>query len=421
MFYDKQPELNKENYRKMLEIIGSLSNLFSDSNEPFLQYRAHENCFCKFFEAENRGRDDSSADATKDDVGIGLKTWVGRDDQKVAEFGELRPTFENLSGIELVRKIAEYRNERIRVTKNQYGLQSMLYHVVKRIPHAMQIYECAFDYIDIENLSLIAKRGGVNNTYFTDGKHVYHFSKSKNTLYMIFDGMMLLDQFDVNILDDPYALLMKIFSEKKQSEEGQESVSEGHKFWFLFNFAEKEEKNQLCLRLYAVRGNEKFVPEKSGLNQWNASGRPRDWDEIYIPYLTEDRERKPNFFPPKDTCFNLKLPDGKVISAKVCQNAYSRMPDAQYALLSEDEKRLEDERRLVGKAIMSNPNKELGHWLLRDVFELKEGTLVTYEMLQVFNIDSVMFTKIDELNYEIDFCPIGTYENSCSDEDQDRE
>ena len=79
------------------------------------------------------------------------------------------------------------------------------------------------------------------------------------------------------------------------------------------------------------------------------------------------------------------MPDGKVLSAKVCQ---------------------ED-----GKAIMSNPNKELGKWLLRDVLELPEGTVITYQMLERFGIDSVIFTKLDELEYAIDFAETGTYEN----------
>ena len=59
---------------------------------------------------------------------------------------------------------------------------------------------------------------------------------------------------------------------------------------------------------------------------------------------------------------------------------------------------------------MSNPNKILGEWLLRKVFELEEGTLVTYEMLQRFGIDSVIFTKHGDLEYSVDFSEIGTYE-----------
>ena len=105
MFYENQPLEKRENYKSMLALIGSLSNLFADSKTPMLYYRAHENVFCKYFEAENLSREDCSADASKGIIGIGLKTWVGRDDQKVAEFGRLRPTYEKLSGVELVKNI----------------------------------------------------------------------------------------------------------------------------------------------------------------------------------------------------------------------------------------------------------------------------------------------------------------------------
>lgn len=176
MFYDKQPKEQQDNYKAMLALIGSLSNLFADSDKPMLYYRAHENVFCKYFEAENLSREDCSADAAKGSIGIGLKTWVGRDDQKVAEFGRLRPKYEDLRGINLVRAIASYQNERIGVTKRMHGLQEMIYHVVKRIPGGMEIYESAFDYVDLENIVLEEDRGNANNIYFSDGKHTYHFS-----------------------------------------------------------------------------------------------------------------------------------------------------------------------------------------------------------------------------------------------------
>lgn len=108
MFYDKQPKEQQDNYKAMLALIGSLSNLFADSDKLMLYYRAHENVFCKYFEADNLSREDCSADAAKGPIGIGLKTWVGRDDQKVAEFGRLRPKYEDLRGINLVRIIASY-------------------------------------------------------------------------------------------------------------------------------------------------------------------------------------------------------------------------------------------------------------------------------------------------------------------------
>ena len=198
MFYDNQPENQQNAYKRMLEILGMLSRLYSSSDTPFLVSRSQENCFCKYFEADNLGRQDSSADAKKDGIGIGLKTWMCNNDQKVAEFDALRNRFADLTGIELVRTIAEYRNERIRVTKNLNDLDYMIYHVVKRVPGAMEIFESSFDYIDTDNIRLIRNRGNHNNTYFTDGRHTYHFSKSKNTLYMIFDDMELLDTVAVS-------------------------------------------------------------------------------------------------------------------------------------------------------------------------------------------------------------------------------
>ena len=358
MFYENQPLNQRENYKRMLSIIGNLTQLFSESDCPYLPYRAHENIFCKYFDADNLARMDCSADAKKGRIGIGLKTWMGQDDQKVAEFGRLRETFAGLTGLELVRRIAEYRNERIRVTKNLNGIDTMIYHIVKRVPGSMQVLEHAFEYIDIDNLSIIPNRGNVNNTYFTDGRHTYHFSVSKNTLYMIFEDMELLDTFDVEIMDDPYNLLMNLMYGEDQIPAQEE----------ILRPEQTVRLPQICLRLYSTKSDgTKFVAEKSGLNQWNAGGRQRNPNELYIPYHAEDRAKTVGFFPGRDTVFNLTLPDGSVIPAKICQQD--------------------------GKAIMSNPNKILGEWLLRNVFELPEGTVVTYEMLQRFGVDSVVFTK----------------------------
>ena len=184
----------------------------------------------------------------------------------------------------------------------------------------------------------------------------------------------------------------------------------------------EKQKEQLCLRLYSVsRNGVKFVGEKSGLNQWNAGGRKRDDNELYIPYLTPDRNRNKKFFPPRDTPFDLYLPDGTKLSAKVCQAAYAKMPNDEYERLTEEEKKIEDERRLEGKAIMSNPNKDLGEWLLRKVFEVPTKTVVTYEMLEKFGVDSVVFTKISDTEYKIDFSEIGTYEEFYGDSEGESE
>ncbi|MBF2056658.1 MAG: hypothetical protein IGQ45_05400 [Cyanobacterium sp. T60_A2020_053] len=62
------------------------------------------------------------------------------------------------------------------------------------------------------------------------------------------------------------------------------------------------------------------------------------------------------------------------------------------------------------KALMSYSNKELGQWILRKVLKLKEGELLTYDKLQTVGIDSVRIDKINDLEYEINFAKIGSYE-----------
>jgi len=78
-------------YKKILKILGSLTNLFSESKVPYLNYRITENLFCKSFTAKNLSRSDVSADACLNDIGIGIKTFVngnGKSLQKVAEFNK---------------------------------------------------------------------------------------------------------------------------------------------------------------------------------------------------------------------------------------------------------------------------------------------------------------------------------------------
>ena len=65
MFTNSQNKESIAYYERMLGVIGSLSRLFSESNEPYIQYRVAENLFCKSFLAQNLSRTDCSADASK--------------------------------------------------------------------------------------------------------------------------------------------------------------------------------------------------------------------------------------------------------------------------------------------------------------------------------------------------------------------
>ena len=126
------------------------------------------------------------------------------------------------------------------------------------------------------------------------------------------------------------------------------------------------------------------MPEKSGLNQWNAGGRVRKYGEVYIPIPAEIRKLKSGFFPERDKIFNLEIPSGEKLKAKICQDN--------------------------GKALMTNPNIALANWLLKDVLQLKERELLTYKKLEIIGIDSVKIEKIDNENFKIYFSKIGSYE-----------
>lgn len=376
MFYTIQNEDERKLYIKLLQITGSLSNLFSNSENPFLYYRAMENIFCKSFNATNYARSDISVDAGKNKVGIGLKTFLqdnGKTSQKVAEFNKESYLFNKLNDEQMIYKISEMRNERIITTQRICKLNNMMYHLITRDLNCMRIHEEPMDLVDINGIRNIKRDKTV--IHFHDGKNEYRFNTSKSTLFKRFDttDKKLIEKFEVKILEDPFEFLLNLdLTEKEKSS--------------------LEMKNDVAdfiiLPLYSPRIEQ--VPTKSGLNQWNASGRLRDPNEVYIPIPAWIHRLKPNFFEYntddyKTGPFDVKLPSGEILNMKVAQQG--------------------------GKALMSNPNRALGKWILRDILSLKDGTLVTKSMLDTLGIDSIMLSKHTDGSYSLDFLKSGSYED----------
>lgn len=182
-FFFKQDEESRKLYTDLLKMMGLLSNLFAESKNPFLYYRAMENIFCKAFNADNLSRSDVSADAGKNGIGIGLKTFLqnnGNTFQKIAEFNKESYLLRDLTGTDLVRMVSEMRNQRIESTMRICNLYDMMYHLVTRSNKYMAIYEEHMDLININNIKITQ----TNNTtiHFTDSLHDYGFSLSKSTL-----------------------------------------------------------------------------------------------------------------------------------------------------------------------------------------------------------------------------------------------
>lgn len=378
MFFKEQSEKNKELYINLLKTIGSLSRLFSESSSPFLYYRIMENIFCKSFNANNLSRSDISVDAGKKEIGIGLKTFLqnnGNTLQKVAEFDKESYLFENLGYLDLIKRVSEMRNQRIETTMKICNLSKVIYHLVTRSENCMYIFEEKMDLININQIKI----GKKSNTtiQFKDDINEYSFNLSKSTLLKRFytKKEQNILKFNVKILDDPYDFILSL---------GRKN---NIKNIFTQNI-DKNIENYIILPLYSSHTHE--VEQRSGLNQWNARGRKRDENEVYIPVPLWIHQKIKGFFKyitldNKTNTFKVKLPNGKILDMRVVQQG--------------------------GKALMSNPNTDLGKWILRDVLGLKEGQLVTKKKLDIIGIDSVKLSKINNNLYYLDFLKSGSYEN----------
>jgi len=367
-FYNIQTKTQQNLYKEYLQIIGSLSNLFSNSDTPYLYYRIAEKMFCKAFNASDLSRGDVSYDAKKDNLGIGLKTYLRSNNksiQKIAEFNKDKILYDNLSLSKKIHKIAELRNHRLSFTNNLYDIKKSIYHCIVRDKGRFFIHEEDTNKIDLESIQNIKQKK--SSITFDDGLHEYSFSLSKSTLMKRFNTFDFLDSFDVNIIEDPLESLYALINSNQQI------MTNSHI------------KDTVYLPLY---GGGYKVYNNSGLNQWNANGRSRNEDEVYIPIPKKFHSLKPNFFPSKDIIFTLNLPNNEKIQVKVCQSN--------------------------SKALMSNPNKDLGKWLLRDVFKLQRGELVTNNTLLRYGIDSVRIDKINNIEYNINFSKLDSYENFIS-------
>jgi len=367
---------NDGDYLKLLSTISMLSGLFSESTIPLINYRAAENIFCRSFKATNLSRSDTAFDANYNKIGIGLKTFICKGDhstEKVAEFNSLSRVLNDFNGKELAVKLGEFRNERINLAKRIYDIECSIYHIVARKEKELLLFETDYDLIDIENIQLIKENEA--SLQFEDGLHFYSFNFSKSTLFRRFIIPENAYCLPVNIIDNPYVVLLDLVGSKGLKPEVSKFVKGG---------------DYVVLPLYGVRNDNKFIFEKSGLNQWNASGRKRDIGEVYIPIPVELHKKYPDFFPKRDISFNLQVPTGEVFSAKLCQEN--------------------------SKALMTNPNRALSDWLLRKVLQLKEGELATIEKLDKLGFDSVIITKKDDENFKVDIMKTNTYTEFCQNE-----
>ena len=353
-------------YFEMLRLMSSLSRLFSESSTPYLDYRLAENLFCKYFNAQNDARSCTAYDARLSSLGIGIKTFgikKGNSMEKIAEFNKLKPKLEGLSGIDLARQIAIFRNERMEFSNNTYNVNETQYHIVGRQDGCLKIFNTPYDMVDIDSICDVEDKEA--SISFNDGINEYSFNKSKSVLQKRFYLPTDFVEVPVDILEEPLELLAHLLNTTETLDTITPIISNVHR-------QEIKGYDYVILPLYSKRGGEPHVPERSGLNQWNAGGRKRAPNEVYIPIPKLIHRQYPDFFPDRDRPFELILPDGYALSAKVCQDG--------------------------GKALMSNPNAALGEWLLRKVLRKPEGEIVTIDDLNTYGIDSIKVVSTHQMN-----------------------
>lgn len=347
----------------MLQLMAKLSKLFSDNKTPYLDYRIAENLFCRYYSAMNDARSCTAYDARLSHVGIGIKTFIlsGKNgdfsNEKVAEFNKLKPTLDGLGPTKLMRQLAQYRNDRMRMANDMYDVNESIYHIVGRMPGNLRLFNTPYEEIDIEHLHLTKDDERTCN--FNDEKNEYTFNKSKSVLIKRFIVPQEYKDISVEIFEEPLDLLEQLVTKTVALQELRPQSIRGYDYVILPLYSYSRKKGY-------------FVPEKSGLNQFNAGGRKRNDLEVYIPVPKNIHTNFPDFFPSRNIPFALYLPDGKCLSAKICQDGE--------------------------KALMSNPNKDLGEWILRKVLKKGPRELVTMEDLDRLGFNSICVKDLHSVN-----------------------
>lgn len=424
----------QEKYIKRLTALGVLSGLFKEldgknGRKPYLHYRNHEISFIDSFKVQGTTRKDSAFDAIvrigDKAIGVGLKTWIHNSDfsnQKVAEFnkksGELRKLFEAGEDVDLVHRIAELRNNRIDDDKRLYETDLDIYHFITRDDNCFYIIESNYEKIDINKIKNIKKSD--TSISFNDGKNDYIFNMSKSTLFKRFDASEneRILSVKIDIHDDPFYILENIFNSEPSSNEKDCSVMPplhddntylvDEKSTFDTSLDLKIPQNLPITPSFDKSDNSIMLPlynddtydvnEKSAFNaslaspKTKGSNNPRPAYEAYAHIPKYIHQLFPNFFgfdaldreSRSNSHFNLHLPNGSMITAKITQDN--------------------------GKSLQTNPQSILGKWLLFSIFGLKEYEMLTRDILDEKEIDSIKITKIDNNNFRVDVCSYLDYE-----------
>ncbi|MGL5904580.1 MAG: hypothetical protein ACRCZO_17990, partial [Cetobacterium sp.] len=397
-------DTEKDEYKKFLKIFGALSALFKDTTEgtnaqkPYLYYRNHEQLFARVFSVEDLTRKDGAFDMLLDKgserIGIGLKTWIHSNDitfQKVAEFNKASNLIEYGDPENVIRQVAELRNERLLLDKRLHNTNKDVYHFITRDDGVMNIVEGEYRLIDLDSIELT--KYSDKSYEFKDQYHNYRFNKSKSTLFKKFDASEteVIEKISIEQLNDPFELLEKLHVDGMSLQQSLDLLKQKES-------STKKSKESIYLPLYQDKGEGRIVTASSGVNMRHGkpkaigSNTPRPEFEIEVRISTWIHRVFPGFFGidafnPEEIAtsnFNLILPDGRKLAGRI--------------------------KQANGKSLQTNPQGALGEWILKDVLGLENREVVTMELLEKLGIDSLKITKVDDNNFKITVAETFAYE-----------
>lgn len=447
--WEKYTKEQQDEYKKFLQVYGSLSNLFRQKHGepiPYLDSKFQETIYARVFSSENVDIGNTPHDILSvfgsERIGIGLKTWMNSTPsyQKVMQLKRYKDDImaQEHNPYDMVYVISSIKNERMKSDYNRLGLDenSNIYHYITRDAGSLVIQECTYPLIELDKITNVNRTD--SSITWTDRVKNYKFTFGDSQIWQYFGDSRdstILDKITVEIMEDPFTFLVKAYESlgPSSSEMGRKILSKAFMSSGNDTIAFPLDKDasdnivECFLPLYSFRSKE--VEQKSGLNAWNAAPKnplnptPRPLNEVYIPIPREFHNRYPDFFVKNifefekmqseykgerkfkpEIRFTLVLPNGREIPALVTQDQHKGL---QSGSLDEIDP---NTGKLFGQSA-------LGQWLLVDVLGLEERIPVTREWLAKKGIDSVRLwhKKGNYRRIYIDIAPYNSFENFMND------
>lgn len=409
--WSRYPETERRQYVKFLQAYGSLTALFlqkGSAEVPYLDSKFQETIYGKVFESQNTDIGNTPHDIVStfggERIGIGLKTWTRSRGsfQKVMQLKSYKKEIDAVGDdpFDVAYTVSKIKNDRLFMDYERLGLSktSNIYHYVTRDDDSFTIQETSYPVVSLNAINNVCK--SKSSISWSDGIKDYKYTLGDSTIWMFFDksreDTVVVDQFQVEIMDDPFSFLLRAYDDLYQH---------------LYVANQNNSIDVAYLPLYSYSKGE--VEAKSGLNAWNGAPKnkggntPRPLGEIYIPVPMEFHKKFPNFFTDnifdnikekRPVEFTLILPNGVEMPGRLTGDNMKNFQSGSNTIRKPDGSRW-------GQA-------DLGNWLLVKVLGLRDRQLVTRAWLDERGVDSVKLwhDKCNKSRIYIDFAESGSFD-----------